>query len=385
MTLNNLLLDIANNIRLKYNEINVPLTEMSPQEFSVKLFLIAYPTLALNMFDASGTGSSMIKKITLSEDITSIGKGAFAFLKELQSFILHDKIVSIGAGAFKGCSNLVNINLEECVNLTSIGASAFEECSSLGKITIPSGITSIESLTFSKAKFESLSFTGVTTIKEDAFYSCKAAGITIPAQVTTIQKNAFRTCSSEFTIEVDANNEVYDSRDDCNAIIEKGTNTLIQGFGKSIIPNSVVALGDYAFKDVNLSEIYIPESVETLGEYALSSSYLKKVEFAQNSRVTTLSKGLFGASYTLVSIIFPPNIVAIPSNAFQFNTALTLLDFRNYFPDKPPTLEAAIFSKDRVIIVVPNGKKENWIGETNWSTYKDNIKTLDEYNASLQV
>ena len=62
---------------------------------------------------------------------------------------------------------------------------------------------------------------------------------------------------------------VYDSRDNCNAIIEKETNTLIQGCKNTKIPPSVTSIGEAAFSDCSgLTRIKIPSSVTSIGNYA---------------------------------------------------------------------------------------------------------------------
>ena len=48
---------------------------------------------------------------------------------------------------------------------------------------------------------------------------------------------------------MESGNSVYDSRENCNAIIETATNTLISGCKNTIIPNSVTSIGDEAFRD----------------------------------------------------------------------------------------------------------------------------------------
>jgi hypothetical protein len=71
---------------------------------------------------------------------------------------------------------------------------------------------------------------------------------------------------------VDSSNTVYDSRDNCNAIIETATNTLIQGCKSTIIPNSVTSIGEEVFnRCTSLSSITIPSSVTSIGSDAFYS------------------------------------------------------------------------------------------------------------------
>ena len=110
----------------------------------------------------------------------------------------------------------------------------------------------------------------VTSIGEDAFRCCEnLTSITIPSSVTNIGEGAFYGCESLTQIKVDSGNPVYDSRDNCNAIIETKSNTLIAGCASTIIPNSVTSIGKQAFWGCkSLTSITIPSSVTSIGDMA---------------------------------------------------------------------------------------------------------------------
>ena len=134
-------------------------------------------------------------------------------------------VTSIGDEAFKWCSSLTSVTIGNSV--TSIGDNAFLMCESLISVTIPNSVTSIG---------------------DGAFSACSSlTSITIPESVTSIGEWAFSHCSSLVSMVVESGNTKYDSRDDCNAIIETATNILIAGCQNTIIPNSVTSIGDGAF------------------------------------------------------------------------------------------------------------------------------------------
>jgi hypothetical protein len=115
------------------------------------------------------------------------------------------KVTSIGDNAFYWCDSLASLTIPNSV--TCIGRCAFYNCSSLTSIIIPNS---------------------VINIGDSAFRGCSSlTSVTIPNSVTSIGKGAFGGCSSITTIVVDMNNTIYDSREECNAIIETASNTLI--------------------------------------------------------------------------------------------------------------------------------------------------------------
>jgi hypothetical protein len=110
----------------------------------------------------------------------------------------------------------------------------------------------------------------VTSIGFLAFYGCSGlTSIAIPNSVTSIGSYAFSGCSGLTSITVASGNTKYDSRNDCNAIVETVSNTLIVGCKNTTIPNSVTSIGVGAFRGCSgLTTINIPEGVTSIGNYA---------------------------------------------------------------------------------------------------------------------
>ena len=110
----------------------------------------------------------------------------------------------------------------------------------------------------------------VTSIGKSAFMWCSSlTSVTIPTSVTSIGECAFAYCSSLTSIVVESSNTMYDSRENCNAIIETASNTLIAGCQSTTIPNSVTSIGVHAFRGCSsLTSVTIPNSVTSIGKSA---------------------------------------------------------------------------------------------------------------------
>ena len=190
---------------------------------------------------------------------------------ELQYFT---GLTSITSNAFVGCSSLSSVTLPNTI--TSIDQSAFGingqavGCTSLTSIVFPTSLTTIGFEAFYQSGLTEVNLPySVTTIGPLAFGDCNSLEtISLPATVTDISGNAF-TGTSIATIEVDAGNPVYDSRNGCNAIIETATNKLITGCKNTIVPNGITSIGISAFENCSgLTSITLPASLTSIGEYA---------------------------------------------------------------------------------------------------------------------
>lgn len=188
----------------------------------------------------------------------------------------------------------------------------------------------------------------VTAIGTEAFWNCDGlTSITIPNSVTAIGDEAFAYCSGLTSIIVKSGNNIYDSRDNCNAIIETASNKLIAGCSATVIPNSVTTIGDYAFYFCKgLTSINIPNGVTAIGYYA------------------------FGYCYNLTTVIIPSSVTAIGD--FAFYSCNNLTDLFCY-AENVPSAENGTFVGD-FTLHVPAASISAYKSQAPWSDF--NIVSL---------
>lgn len=255
------------------------------------------------------------KNTKIPDDVKIIGAYAFCGCSDLKSIEIPDNVSEIQVASFDDCSNLTAIHIPAGVDKIALGV--FMGCSNLNSITIDSANRSYESpgnanaiidigtMTLLEGSNNTVIPEGVKVIWQNAFAErIHLKSITIPASVTSIVRMPFSDCDSLEEIKVDADNAIFDSRNNCNAIIESATNTLIAGCGKTVIPEGIETIGDSAFERVKtLTHVTIPKSVTEIRGYAFERcENLSTVNLQKG--IQTIGYGAFTECVGLTNLIF---------------------------------------------------------------------------------
>ena len=258
----------------------------------------------------------------------------------IKTIIVEDGVTYISENAFSDCAKVSEVMLPDSV--TEIGSAAFRNCIELAKITLPKNITKIEFETFAYC-FALQDVTipeSVSVICENAFMECvKLPELRISANATSIGQYAFGGCCGLTSVTVARDNPVYDSRDNCNAIIETATDTLIKGCSATVIPDTVKTIGSGAFEEpyeymeyyydvyneepdtLKLTKIDIPANVKEIGEFAFTDCIgLESVML--HDGLQTIDDFAFQDCYKLNSIIIPDTVTKLGEAAFYSCIAL---------------------------------------------------------------
>ena len=208
--------------------------------------------------------------LSIKTNAPLIKRRAFAYSKNLKTVILGDSVRSIvGDGAFAYCDALEPFDLPP--HLEELGYEVFTDCPQIDSLFIPASVKKIGYQKYS---------------------------------------NALK------SITVSPDNPWYDSRGDCNAIVETATNQLVAACAATVIPDDIEIIGDYAYYNCDLEELTLPQGVTTILGYAFSHSRnLKEIIFPPS--LTQIGRYAFWYCEKLVSADLPASVRIIGDGAFN--------------------------------------------------------------------
>jgi len=280
--------------------------------------------------------------------------------------------------------------------VTSIEMAAFY-FSDISKVIVPNSVKRIGNLAFGKSFVEEVILgDSVETIGMGAFNETSLKKINIPKSVKEIGDSALFNTPDLYQITVEEGNPVYDSREDCNALIETTTNRLIAGARNCTeIPSSVTSITDYAFYGKRgLNHITIPGSISRIGGGAFAGCFdLSQVSLSEPTKcigpvaftfsgltsvvipnsVDTIGEGAFSVCDKLKIVTLGTGLKYLGEQAFGkgYNGTMVIDTVFCHATTPPKMASANCFSGvyDRAVLLVPQASLELYKNDPNWSQF----------------
>ena len=277
---------------------------------------------------------------------------------DMEHVVISEGVDTIGSYAFSACMHLQSISIPASVRQIEMPVACI--CDKLTRITVNDFNQKYDSRNNCNGVIESVNnklVWGIATTKipktvevigMDAYYSCMALReMDIPEGVEEVCADAFAGCLNLKTlyvpstisyfapgamgdtnklerIVVSPDNEDYDSRDDCNAIIDTYYDEVVLGCAATRLPSDILSLGDWSFAGTNIRNIDIPECVENIGYNAFFNCHWLEAVTLPDS-LERIGEGAFFSCTNLQSIRIPAYAEHIVG-AFRHCISLTTIE-----------------------------------------------------------
>lgn len=301
------------------------------------------------------------KKITWSQvpqSVEELGSTCFFDCKALTSVDLS-RIKKMDTGVFWGTS-LTSVEWPAAV--TEIPANTFWAC---GQLTTIKGIPG-----------QPGAWDNITKIGANAFNMCALTTIKLPAELKTIDAQAFRSCDHLATVDYGTKVET----------IGDGAFWYTRALKKFFFKGSVKTLGADAFRESGLTCVHLKGDMTIGKEAFMNCTSLKYVEFPATSLTTQpltyVAESMFAGCTSLPFITLPSTVTEIKANAFN---GCSSLKYVNILAASPATLGANAFPTTAGVYVKPS-KLSAYQADAAWNAYspKDTyVQTLATKYASF--
>ena len=315
--------------------------------------LLAMVTAKAEIASGNGWTLSDEGELTVTKNISMDKSSDYPWYSKrarIKSLVFAEGVTVIGSRAFDGCIGLTSVIIPEGV--TKIGINPFSWCVGLKYDSRGdcNAIIETESNNLVSGCQNTTIPEGVVSIGDYSFDTChQLTSLVIPASVTEMGRNPFGYCFNLTSIKVDVNNKKYDSRGDCNAIIETESNTLVAGCKNTKIPEDVVSIGRTAFFGCSrwTGIVELPEGVTSIGDYAFGScSQLIGVKIPKT--VTSIGKDAFAYCNQLSVMDIPKGVAVIGKSCFFDCKSLR----RVTIPESCTSIEESAFSGCPAVLVL---------------------------------
>lgn len=323
-----------------------------------------------------------VRKITILEGVSFIGKGAFYNLVNLEEIAMPHSISEVYPYSFSGTSALyemknsfvgIKINSKNQIEyglenyhigkgikgqirisdkVTTIGSSAFYQCGYLTDVIIPESVTSMGNNIFSNCdSLKTIDLKAqISYLPSGSFYSCKSLSkIILSPTISSVGENAFYECNNLeeiYVSDIESWLKITFNNYSANPLTQNYNNAkkiFVNGvlIKEWIIPDSVKQINDYAFFNCeNIEKVIIPSSVTTIGNNAFSGcTGLKNLTIS--SSVTTIGSNAFSGCTGLTSLTIPGSVTTIGDGALSDCVNLESIEI----PSSITTVGSGVFAQ----------------------------------------
>lgn len=280
--------------------------------------------------------SSMFSKtLTTIDDYAFAGSG-------IHTVTIPESVTTIGNKAFAKCSTLRTINYD-AVNCTTVGSDVFSECPKVEYLGIGKTVTDIPSGIFSNLPISYCDLVipdNVKTIGSSAFRGCGFSSVTLPDNLTTIERFVFADCERLKSV---------------------------------VIPETVTAIGNYAFYNcARISSVVIPNAVTSVGAGAFENcTELTSATYnAENcTKFGTDIDQVFKGCDKLATLYLGKDVKSIPEYAFYNANNVTELYCAAPTPPTPESMSLSGFNKQKCTLYVPQGSVDLYKANYSWKEF----------------
>jgi len=283
---------------------------------------------------------AQITRIHVTDSATCIGNMAFYDCYAFDSIYIGDSVKRVGNTSFQSARRLKHVYLNNtryiqdyafryCSALKtadfgnsveSVNYYGFYECPALEEVTNTEGLVSVGYRAFyNDTSLRRILFhEGFQSVDEYSFYNCTSlTSLRFPSTFSTIYGTTFAYCSGLNSIKVDTANHIFDSRNNCHAVMRTSSNVLALGCVNTTIPSTATSIGSYAFCGCNRMEVIsIPSSISTIGDYAFQDcSRLGSLVLPEG--VVSIGSRSFNSCSSLASVSIPNSLDASGSHCFE--------------------------------------------------------------------
>ena len=346
------------------------------------------PDTVTSIADYAFDNAPKLTKVTIGENVKSVGTGAFRNCNSLETVIFKDSDTvqkTIGDYAFNNCPALTEVDFGNAVK--SIGNYAFMVDKLLESIEFPDSLESIGYCAFScyrggtystyvASNLKSVKFgSGLKTIGNYAFYGNRSLETVqfSGKNLTSIGEDAFRDCMALTKLNLTGNDAVICARAFCNndalkEVTLSGVKTIgYNAFGgddalkSADLGEDLISIDSYAFQSCsNLETVTLPESLTTINNDAFRDcSKLASIEIP--NKVTKLNDNTFANCTSLKNVSIGSGCASISSTAFLNSNAIEKItvagDNANY-----SSVDGALLNKEKTSIVLyPKSKSGEFV------------------------